>query len=60
MIESKNPFVTDLTLRDYFAGLAMQGMVAYGDVGDRATAEAAYIYADAMLAERGKADGAAK
>ena len=47
-----------MTLRDYFAAKAMQGMYAgnvcstNGDVG--AYAQAAYSIADAMLAEREK------
>ena len=44
-----------MTLRDYFAAQAMQGMCinpAYDDVTWPATAEAAYAAADAMLAER--------
>lgn len=46
-----------MTLRDYFAAKAMQGMCAdpsfaptrYGDIADRA-----YLLADAMIAERAK------
>ena len=52
-----------MTLRDYFAAKAMQGMLAYsptepanGDYHTNATSEsvayAAYAQADAMLAER--------
>lgn len=51
-----------MSLRDYFAGLAMQGLVAQSmgsassspaDIG----AEYAYAMADAMLAEREKEGG---
>lgn len=53
-----------MTLRDYFAAKAMQGMLAYpGDdsMGShhnnndaKGVAKVAYQYADAMLAERAK------
>ena len=47
-----------MTLRDYFAGQALAGLCAYGIPGEHhtpeATAEDAYAYADAMLAEREK------
>lgn len=49
-----------MTLRDYFAAKALQGMIA-GDIGsmtepeDATTvAQAAYFVADAMLKERSK------
>jgi hypothetical protein len=51
-----------MTLRDYFAAKAMQGMLADPDTArtvqkarrkmDEAVAELAYMYADAMLKER--------
>jgi hypothetical protein len=47
----------DLTLRDYFAALAMQGMLAYGSYElneERKVAEWAYRQADAMLKEKNK------
>lgn len=41
-----------MSLRDYFAGQAMQAWIHhYGDTKE-GTAEAAYDYADAMLAAR--------
>lgn len=46
-----------MTLRDYFAAKAMQGLIACGGVSDTTAkwiAEIAYCYADAMLAEREK------
>ena len=44
-----------ITLRDHFAGLAMQGMVIVTPNGSRIlTAKDAYAMADAMLAEREK------
>ena len=55
-----------MSMRDYFAGLAMQGLVSFGgwnaeyvmqDPEQRAAdsvSEAAYKYADAMLEERKK------
>ena len=42
-----------MTLRDYFAAKAMQGLVANGDWLRDAAAEA-YAIADAMLAARNK------
>jgi NADPH-dependent ferric siderophore reductase len=56
-------FARDMTLRDHFAGLAMQGVLideAIHDESDVATewlrkiAEASYEMADAMLKERNK------
>jgi hypothetical protein len=42
-----------LSLRDYFAGLALQGILANGRGGFAPTmAEVAYDHADAMIAER--------
>lgn len=48
-----------MTLRDYFAGLAMQGMMARdvfdgGQARPEQRAKLAYIEADAMLKERNK------
>jgi hypothetical protein len=47
-----------MTLRDYFAAAALQGLLASSSVGDALAepdyAKAAYIQADAMLAEREK------
>jgi len=49
-----------MTLRDYFAANAIQGLAAHlvgaekkiGETGAQANARVAYSYADAMLAER--------
>lgn len=49
--------VGGLTVRDWFAGMALQGMLSSdgGSEGEGAYyATWAYIYADAMLAEREK------
>lgn len=50
------PGQTGMSLRDYFAAAAMQGM--YAEDAERHTfegvAKAAYLTADAMLAERSK------
>lgn len=49
--------VKDLTLRDWFAGMALQGMLADGHAGTdgpASWAELSYMASDAMLAERGK------
>ena len=44
---------TGMTLRDYFAAAALQGMLAYyHGYGSFYAAGSAYQYADAMLAER--------
>lgn len=46
---------TGMTLRDWFAGMAMQGLVSSPRSIPRATmAEHAYLMADAMIAEREK------
>jgi len=50
-------FARNKTLRDEFAGLAMQGIIfAAGDEGyrDALVAKHAYLMADAMLKERNK------
>ena len=44
-----------MTLRDYFAAAALQGMLAYyHGYGSCYAAGSAYQYADAMLAERNR------
>jgi hypothetical protein len=45
-----------LTIRDYFAGLAMQGLLADSEVDGSANelAAVAFKFADAMLNERAK------
>jgi hypothetical protein len=43
-----------MTLRDYFAGQALAGMLAADDASYMRAAELAYGYADAMLAARSK------
>ena len=48
-------FAKDMTLRDHFAGLAMQGICASGPTADWSNnrlATEAYELADAMLAAR--------
>ena len=51
-------YAKDMTLRDHFAGLAMQGVMASGNlpksVSDEELADAAYTVADVMLKERSK------
>ena len=48
-----------LSLRDYFAARALQGMLADTGCGGpfEAYAKDAYLHADAMLAERSKTNG---
>lgn len=41
-----------MTLRDYFAGQAMQSMIARGEDDGGFTAQSAYRFAEAMLQER--------
>ena len=53
------PQFSGMTLRDYFAAKAMQGILCGRNPSDVATvcmayATHAYLYADAMLAERAK------
>jgi hypothetical protein len=44
-----------MSLRDYFAAAAMQGLMArFGAYGAGTIAHVAYIVADAMIAERDK------
>ena len=45
-------FARDMTLRDHFAGLAMQLLAAEFYYSDEEIADAAYKMADAMLKER--------
>jgi len=50
-------FARDMTMRDHFAGLAMQGLLTaeiVGDYSNEHVAEIAYVIADAMLKERNK------
>jgi len=48
--------LSEMTLRDWFAGAAMRGMLSVEDAGGdehaRRVASDAYRYADAMLAAR--------
>jgi hypothetical protein len=46
-------YAKDMTLRDHFAGLAMQGMLMKSTAYE-VIAQYAYIMADAMLKERSK------
>jgi predicted RNA polymerase sigma factor len=48
------PKTTGMTLRDYFAAKAMQGILFEG-LGERETAESAYAMADAMMRARNAA-----
>jgi hypothetical protein len=41
-----------MTLRDYFAGQALQGIISNGGYDNRRAQEDAYKYADAMLEAR--------
>jgi hypothetical protein len=51
-------YAKDMTMRDHFAGLAMQGLMSSGtlpkSVSDEELADVAYMAADEMLKERNK------
>jgi len=47
-------FARDMTMRDHFAGLAMQGIIYEGAESSVEVANWAYGMADAMLEERAK------
>jgi hypothetical protein len=50
-------YAKDMTLRDHYAGLAMQGLLTaelVGEYSNEHVAEIAYVIADAMLKERAK------
>ena len=50
-------YAKDMTLRDHFAGLAMQGLIADGAVPELSgelVAEMSFSMADVMLEERSK------
>lgn len=61
MREANSPETKDRNLRDWFAGMAMQGLLAHivgvENANGRASkyAERSYQYADAMLAARKEA-----
>ena len=49
------PPIDNITLRDYFAAAAMQGLLTseiVGDYSNKQVANIAYMVADAMLEER--------
>ena len=46
------PGYAGMTLRDYFAAKAMQGLIAGGSTDRHQIAQAAYIVSDAMIKER--------
>ena len=45
-------YARDMTLRDHFAGLAMQKLMGTADIDD--CCQSAYLWANAMLKERAK------
>ena len=45
-------YAKDMTLRDHYAGLAMQGMIANNGTNAEVLVRVAYKMADAMLAAR--------
>ena len=48
-------YAKDMTLRDHFAGMAMQGLIAADvDYSNELLVNYAYLLADAMLKERAK------
>ena len=50
--QSSDAIRAGMTLRDYFAAKAMQGMLANGESGLQTLSQAAYTMADAMLKVR--------
>jgi len=56
MREANSPETKDRNLRDWFAGMALQGVLsnsdAFAKMKDQQVAECAYSAADAMLAAR--------
>jgi hypothetical protein len=46
------PVTTGMTLRDYFAAKALQGLIANNNIGAQQLAHAAYFVADAMMEAR--------
>ena len=57
-MEKTGGFAKDMTLRDYYAGVALHGMLSSGNllksVGDAELAYATQLMADAMLKAREK------
>jgi len=51
-MEVHGGFAKDMTLRDHYAGLAMQGRLANGATSADITSQKAYEFADAMLKAR--------
>ena len=52
-LERTGGFARDMTLRDHYAGLAMQGLIAADvDYSNELLVNYAYILAEAMLKER--------
>ena len=51
-LEKTGGFARDMTLRDYYAGLAMQKLIGTADIDD--CFKTAYRCADEMLKERAK------
>lgn len=49
-----NSLVQGLTLRDYFAAMALSGFAADGSSNGEFVASVAYMWADEMLKERAK------
>ncbi len=48
----ENPIYDGMTLREHFAGKAMEGLIANNSTDAQEIAQAAYIIADAMLERR--------
>lgn len=57
-MEKTGGFARDMTLHDYYAGIALQGMISSGNipksVGDVELAHSTQLMADAMLVVRKK------
>lgn len=59
-LEDKAGWYYGMSLRDYFAAHAMNGYLTEDVFDDEDIAEKSYTIADAMLAERAKAEGRAE
>jgi len=53
-VKADGEYESGMTLRDYFAAKAMQGLLASNQAGLAYVTDVAYTYADAMLKVRNK------
>jgi hypothetical protein len=54
-LEKREPLARDMSLRDWFAGHALAGLIAHGTLRTKdGIVAASYEYADAVMKEREK------